>query len=70
MIMLNEQIESAVASFRALLSEQIARAAEMEKALFGGDFALAAAHILPILAYSVLITVVAVLCFLGQMKNQ
>jgi len=45
-------------------------AAEMEKALFNGNFELAAAHILPILLYSVLITVVAVLCFLGQMKKQ
>ncbi len=45
-------------------------AAEMEKALFNGNFELAATHILPILLYSVLITVVAVLCFLGQMKKQ
>ncbi len=45
-------------------------AAEMEKALFGGDFELAASHILPVLLYSVVITVVAVLSFLGQMKKQ
>lgn len=45
-------------------------AVEMEKALCGGDFALAATHILPILLYSVLITVAAVFCFLGQMKKQ
>jgi len=45
-------------------------AAEMEKALCGGNFELATTHILPILLYSVLITVVAVLCFLGQMKKQ
>lgn len=45
-------------------------AAEMEKALFNGNFELAASHILPILLYSVLITVVAVGCFLGQMKKQ
>lgn len=45
-------------------------AAEMEKALFGGDFALAATHILPVLLYSALITAAAVFCFLGQMKKQ
>ena len=45
-------------------------AAEMEKALFRGNFQDAAEHILPILLYSVLITVVAVFCFLRQMKKQ
>ena len=45
-------------------------AAEMEKALFHGDFGAAAAHILPIVLYSVVATVVAVLCFLRQMKRQ
>ena len=45
-------------------------AAEMEKALFNGNFEAAITHILPILLYSVLITVVAVFCFLGQMKKQ
>ena len=45
-------------------------AVEMEKALLMGDFQTAAAHILPILLYSVLITAVAVLCFLRQMKRQ
>lgn len=45
-------------------------AAEMEKALFTGNFDLAATHILPILLYSILITVVAVLSFLSQMKKQ
>lgn len=45
-------------------------AAEMERALFNGDFGLAAPHILVILPYCVLITVVAVLCFLRQMKKQ
>ena len=45
-------------------------AVEMERALFAGDLALAADHILPILGYSFLITVAAVLCFLGQMKRQ
>jgi len=45
-------------------------ATEMEKALFSGDFGLAATHILPIVLYSVAITVIAVLCFLRQMKKQ
>ena len=45
-------------------------AAELEKALFGGNIEDAAAHILPILLYSVLITAVAVFCFLRQMKKQ
>ena len=45
-------------------------AAELEKALFNGDFELAAAHILPIVLYSVFAIVVAVFCFLGQMKKQ
>ena len=45
-------------------------AAEMEKALFAGNFDLAATHILPILLYSILITLVAVLSFLSQMKKQ
>ena len=45
-------------------------AVEMEKALFSGDFELAATHILPIVLYSVAITVIAVFCFLRQMKKQ
>jgi len=45
-------------------------AAELEKALFSGNFQLAAAHILPVLLYSALVTAAAVLCFLGQMKKQ
>ena len=45
-------------------------AAEMEKALFHGNFELALSHVLPILIYSVLVTGIAVLCFLGQMKKQ
>lgn len=44
--------------------------AELEKALFAGDFEAAAAHILPVLLYSLLTTAVAVLCFLRQMKRQ
>ena len=45
-------------------------AAELEKALCAGNFEAAAAHILPVLVYSVIVTVVAVVCFLRQMKRQ
>ena len=45
-------------------------AAEMEKALFSGDFALAQVHLLPVLLYSVLAVLAAVFCFLWQMKRQ
>ena len=45
-------------------------AAELEKALFCGSFELAAPHILPVLLYGVLVTVIAVFCFLRQMKKQ
>ena len=45
-------------------------AAEMEKALFAGDFRTAADHFLPVALYAVLGTAVAVVCFLRQMKRQ
>ena len=45
-------------------------AAELEKALFAGNFEGAAAHILPVVLYSLLITVAAVFCFLRQMKRR
>jgi len=45
-------------------------AAELEKALFNGNFEVAITHILPVLLYSALATAVAVFCFLRQMKNQ
>ena len=45
-------------------------AAEMEKALFNGNFESVVSHVLPIVLYCVLITMVAVLCFLRQMKKQ
>lgn len=45
-------------------------AAEMEKALFNGNFEVAALHILPVVLYSVFTTVVAVVCFISQMKRQ
>ena len=45
-------------------------AAEMEKALFSGNFELAITHVIPIILYSVFITAIAVLSFLRQMKKQ
>ena len=45
-------------------------AVEMEKALFNGDFESAASHVLPVVMYSVLVTVISVHCFLRQMKKQ
>ena len=45
-------------------------AARMEKALYDGDFSLAAQHSVPVLVYCGATTVVAVLCFLRQMKKQ
>ena len=45
-------------------------AVEMEKALFNGNFKLAAAHVLPIILYDIAVTVIAVICFLRQMKKQ
>ena len=45
-------------------------AAKLEKALFIGNFEGAASYILPIILYSVVITTVAVFCFLRQMKKQ
>ena len=45
-------------------------AAEMEKALFAGDYALAASHMTPVLLYSIAMTAAAVCCFLRQMKEQ
>ena len=45
-------------------------AAELEKAVVAGSFQDAAAHMLPVLFYSVLVTAAAVLCFLRQTKKQ
>ena len=45
-------------------------AAELEKAIFRGDFEAAAGHIGPVILYSILATAVAVVCFLRQMKRQ
>jgi ABC-2 type transport system permease protein len=45
-------------------------AVELEKALFNGNFEGAVSHTLPIILYSILITVAAVFCFLRQMKKQ
>ena len=45
-------------------------ASEMEKALFSGNFDGVMDHLLPVAAYAVLVTVVAIACFLRQMKRQ
>lgn len=45
-------------------------AVEMERALFSGDFEAAVTHVLPIILYSVIITAIAVFCFLKQMNRQ
>ena len=45
-------------------------AAEMEKALFRGDFHAAAGHLMPLGLYSVGVTAAAVFLFLRQMKKQ
>jgi len=45
-------------------------AAELEKALFSGNFQEAAAHLPTVLLYGLLTTAAAVLCFLRQMKHQ
>ena len=44
-------------------------AVELEKALFNENFLNITEHIVPIIIYSVLTTVVAVFCFLKQMKK-
>ena len=45
-------------------------AAELEKSLFSGSFEIVASHALPVVLYSVGVTLVAVLCFLTQMRKQ
>ena len=45
-------------------------AVEMEKALFNGDFEAASSHIWPVVLYAIVTTVIAVFCFLRQMKKQ
>ncbi len=58
-------------SFRKIANAlPFVHAAEMEKALFNGNFEVAVSHILPIVLYSVFTTAVAVFCFLGQRKKQ
>ena len=44
--------------------------AEMEKALFAGEFRLAVSHMIPVVVYSCAITAAAVLGFLRQMRKQ
>ena len=45
-------------------------AAELEKALFSGNFAEVPSHLLPVLLYGTGVTAVAVFAFLRQMKKQ
>lgn len=45
-------------------------AVEMEKALFGGNFEIVLGHLIPVALYSIAITVIAIFCFLRQMKRQ
>lgn len=45
-------------------------AVEMEKALFRGNYREAFPHLLPILLYSVFVSIFAVICFLRQRKKQ
>lgn len=45
-------------------------AAKLEKALLSGNFEDMAVHILPISLYSIFVTILAVYCFLRQIKNQ
>ena len=45
-------------------------AAQMEKAIFAGNYEAAVPHLLPVLLYSAGTTMIAVLCFLNQMKKQ
>ena len=45
-------------------------AAELEKALFAGNFEAAAEHILPVVLYSILAAAAAVVCFLRQMNSK
>ena len=44
--------------------------AELEKALFRGDFKAAVPHLLPLVLYGAALTMIAVFCFLRQMKRQ
>ena len=44
--------------------------AELEKALFGGNFGEITEHLLPVLLYSAAMILAAVICFLRQMKKQ
>ena len=44
--------------------------AELEKALFLGNFDAAASHLLPVVLYSMGTITIAVFLFLRQMKNQ
>lgn len=59
---------SAFAHFAALLP--FVHAVELERAVLIGDFGSALPHLVPVVLYSVATTILAVLCFLRQMKKQ
>jgi ABC-2 type transport system permease protein len=44
--------------------------AELEKAIVAGNYDDAAEHILPVMIYSIVTTIIAVVCYLKQMKQQ
>ena len=44
-------------------------AVEMEKALFSGNFTLAATHFIPVAIYAILTIIAAVICFIVQTKK-
>lgn len=44
--------------------------AEMEKAIVAGNYDAAAEHILPVMIYSIVTTIIAMVCYLKQMKQQ
>ena len=45
-------------------------ASEMEKAFIKGNYDAVVSHIIPIIIYSIFITVIAISCFISQMKEQ
>lgn len=44
--------------------------AEMEKAIVAGNYDAAAKHVLPVMIYSIVTTIIAVVCYLKQMKRE
>ena len=48
----------------------IAHLCALGKSLFNGNFDLAITHIIPVVVYSIITAMVAIFCFLRQMKKQ